>query len=360
MIRETKQAEMSQLERKRHGQEGEAESKDNMELTIQNENGENALKIGNVVLPNPFVLAPMAGVTDAPFRALCAEKGAGMVCTEMISAKAISYRNKATFEMMRIFPNEGIVSLQLFGSEPELMGEVAASIEDMNFDVLDVNMGCPVPKVVNNGEGSALMKDPALAGRIMKCMSSAVSKPVTAKIRLGFDADHRNAVEVAKRLEDNGASAVVVHGRTREQFYSGEADWEAIAEVVDALEIPVFGNGDVTDGPSAKRLMQETGCAGVYIGRAARGNPWIFERVNTFFTTGEIMEIPDRREVADMIMRHAASLREFKGEYTAVREMRQHVAWYSAGYPHSTALRRRINEVDSLEAMFEIIESTFK
>lgn len=311
--------------------------------------------IGKVVLPNPFVLAPMAGVTDAPFRLLCAEQGAGMVCTEMISAKAISYKNKATFEMMRTLPGEGIVSLQLFGSEPELMGEVAASIEDMDFDVLDINMGCPVPKVVNNGEGSALMKDPVLAGKIMKCISSAISKPVTAKIRLGFNEESLNAVEVAKRLEDNGAAAVIVHGRTREQYYSGYADWEQIARVVEALEIPVFGNGDVTDGPSALKLMKETGCAGVYVGRAARGNPWIFKAINAYNRDETLEPQPDKKELVDMILRHGRMLCDFKGEYTAVREMRQHVAWYSAGYPNSTALRRRVNEALNMEELFDIL-----
>ena len=306
------------------------------------------LRIGNVELPNTWILAPMAGVSDLPFRLLCHEAGAGMTCMEMISAKAIYYRNKATEEMMRIDPEEGIVSLQLFGSDPQIMGDMAKKIEDRPFSVIDINMGCPVPKVVNNGEGSALMKDPALAGRIIKAVSSSVSKPVTVKIRKGFDDDHVNAAEMAKIAEDSGAAAVTVHARTRQQYYSGEADWDIIRQVKEALSIPVIGNGDVTGYDSAVRMMSETGCDGVMIGRAAQGNPWIFAELNAK-SEGRDWQKPSKEEVAGMIMRHARMLIECKGEYIGSREMRKHAAWYTKGYAGSSSFRGKLNEVESLE-----------
>lgn len=315
----------------------------------------NTLRIGDVNLNNPFILAPMAGVTDLPFRVLCSEMGAGMNCMEMVSAKAITYNNKATWDMMKIDPRETCVSLQLFGSEPEVMAEAAKRIEELPFQIMDINMGCPVPKVVNNGEGSALMKNPLLVGQIVEAVAGAISKPLTVKIRAGFDEENINAVEIARIAQESGAAAVAVHGRTRQQFYSGTADWEIIAQVKDALSIPVIGNGDVVDGPSAERVMKETGCDGVMIGRAARGNPWIFQNIIKYFETGEVVGKPPMEEMQQMILRHSKMLVECKGEYTAVREMRQHVAWYTSGYHNSAALRRKINETESIEELERMV-----
>ena len=313
------------------------------------------LKIGDVNLNNPFILAPMAGVTDLPFRVLCSEMGAGLNCMEMVSAKAITYGNNATWDMMRIDPRETCVSLQLFGSEPDVMAEAAKRIEELPFQILDINMGCPVPKVVNNGEGSALMKNPLLVGRIVEAVAGAVHKPLTVKIRAGFDENSINAVEIARIAQESGAAAVAVHGRTRQQFYSGTADWEIIARVKETLSIPVIGNGDVTDGPTAERMMKETGCDGVMIGRAARGNPWIFGNIIKYFETGEVIGKPPIDEMREMILRHSKMLVDCKGEYTAVREMRQHVAWYTSGYHNSAALRRRINEAESIAQLEEML-----
>ena len=309
------------------------------------------MKIGDVCLDNPVILAPMAGVSDLPFRLLCKEQGAGMVCTEMISAKAILYGNKNTEELMRIHPQEGSVSLQLFGSDPKIMGEMAKRIEDRPFAVLDLNMGCPVPKVVNNGEGSALMKDPLLAGRIIEAVARAIQKPVTVKIRKGFDDSHVNAPEIAYIAQESGAAAVAVHGRTREQYYTGRADWEIIARVKEAVHIPVLGNIHVTDGESPRRMMKQTRCDGVLVGRAARGNPWIFAEITAALEGRKVPERPDRRALYGMILRHAQLLTEYKGEYTAVREMRKHVAWYSAGLPHAAGLRRKVNEMETMQQL---------
>ena len=313
------------------------------------------IKIGNVELQNTWILAPMAGVCDLPFRLLCHEAGAGMTCMEMISAKAIMYNNKATEEMMRISCEEGVVSLQLFGSDPDIMARMAAKIEDRPFSILDINMGCPVPKVVNNGEGSALMKDPNLAGRIIKAVAGAVKKPVTVKIRKGFDDDHVNAVDMAKIAEDNGAAAVAVHARTRQQYYSGEADWDIIRQVRDAVSIPVIGNGDVDSYESAVSMMDETGCDAVMIGRAAQGNPWIFSELCAR-SAGKDWEKPSREEVAAMILRHAKMLIECKGEYIGSREMRKHAAWYTKGYPGSSQFRGKLNEAESLDDLKRLMD----
>lgn len=313
------------------------------------------LKIGAVELENNVILGPMAGVTDLPFRVLCREQGAGLVCMEMVSAKAVLYGNRNTKELLAVSPMERPVSLQLFGSDPEILAEIAARLEDGPYDIIDLNMGCPVPKVVKNGEGSALMKNPALAEWILSSMVKAVKKPVTVKIRKGFDDHSVNAVELAKIAEACGVAAVAVHGRTREQYYSGKADWEIIRRVKEAVSIPVIGNGDVHSPEAAKKLLEETGCDGVMIARGARGNPWIFRRIVSYLDTGIIPPEPSKEEVKDMIFRHAAMMTEQKGELAAMREMRKHVAWYTAGYPHSAALRREINEVETLEGLKELV-----
>lgn len=317
------------------------------------------LTIGNVTLKNNVILAPMAGVSDLPFRLLCSKQGAGMVCMEMVSAKAIMYRNRNTEELLQIHPQEGPASLQLFGSDPDIMADMAKQIEDRPFAVLDINMGCPVPKVVNNGEGSALMKNPKLAEEIVRKTVAAISKPVTVKIRRGFDEEHVNAVEMAKRMEDAGAAAVAVHGRTREQFYSGQADWEIIAKVKEAVSIPVIGNGDVDSPQKAKQILEETGCDGIMVARAARGNPWIFREITSYLENGTIPERPTGEEMYEMIMEHGKLMLECKGEYTAVREMRKHVSWYTVGYPNSARLRGMINSLESMEELERCVKDIF-
>ena len=314
------------------------------------------LKIGDVSLKNNLILAPMAGVTDLPFRLLCKEQGAGLLCMEMVSAKAIYFNNKNTEELLNIDDREPPVSLQLFGSDPDIISEMAKKIENRPFSILDINMGCPVPKVAGNGEGSALMKNPKLVEEIVSKTAKAIKKPVTVKIRKGFDDEHINAVEIARIAESAGAAAVAVHGRTREQYYSGKADWDIIRQVKEAVKIPVIGNGDVTSPEAAKQLMETTGCDGIMIGRGAQGNPWIFRQILHWMETGEEEPKPDLEEVKAMILRHAKMLVEYKGAYTGIREMRKHVAWYTAGYPNSAKLRARVNEIESLEALEHLIQ----
>ena len=313
------------------------------------------LKIGSVTLPNNLILAPMAGVTDLPFRLLCKEQGAGLLCMEMVSAKAILYKNRNTESLLEIDPRENPVSLQLFGSDPEIISTIAHQIEERPFDILDLNMGCPVPKIVNNGEGSALMKNPKLAGEIIRRTVRAIDKPVTVKIRKGFDDEHINAVEMAKIAEDAGASAVAVHGRTREQFYSGRADWDIIRQVKEAVSIPVIGNGDLLTAEDVIAMEAQTGCDGFMIARGAQGNPWIFRQILHYFETGEHLAKPTIEEVTQMILRHARMMLEFKGEYIGIREIRKHAAWYTAGYPNSARLRVAINNVESFEALEELL-----
>ncbi len=334
-------------------------TEDSLEQVKGRENLMGKLAVGNVVLENNVILAPMAGVTALPFRLLCRKAGAGMVCTEMVSAKAIYYNNKNTEGLLEIHPEEGPVSLQLFGSDPQIIADMAKRIEERPFSVLDFNMGCPVPKVVNNGEGSALMKNPALVREILSALVKAVKKPVTVKIRKGFDEGHCNGVEIAKIAEDCGVAAIAVHGRTREQYYSGHADWDIIRQVKAAVRIPVIGNGDVDSPRAAKEMLQQTGCDGVMIGRAAQGNPWIFRDTVSFLENGTVPEPPDSRMKKQMVLEHAELQIRLKGEYTAVREMRRHLAWYTAGMPHSARFRQMINSVESYRQLLEGVETIF-
>lgn len=314
------------------------------------------LRIGNVELENNVTLAPMAGVTDLPFRLLCREQGCGLMCTEMVSAKALLYNNRNTKPILAVREEERPVAVQLFGSDPDIMSDMALRLEEGPYDIIDVNMGCPVPKIVNNGEGSALMKNPKLAEAILTSMVKKLHKPVTVKFRKGFDDSCVNAVEFARMAESCGVSAVAVHGRTREQYYSGKADWDIIRQVKEAVRIPVIGNGDVTCVEDALQMMEQTGCDGVMIGRGARGNPWIFRELKCYDETGRIPPRPEIGEIREMMLRHARLQVKYKGEYSGIREMRGHVSWYTRGLRGSARLREEINKVETYQELEELLK----
>lgn len=314
-------------------------------------------KIGNIELNGWACLAPMAGVSELAYRVIAKKMGASLTTAEMVSAKGLYYRNEKTKEMLKIDSDEHPVALQLFGSDPDIMAWGAKIMEQAGPDFIDINMGCPMQKVVKNGDGSALMKNIPLAAAVIRAMVKAVQTPVTVKMRLGWSRDTLNAVELAQAAEEAGAAAITVHGRTREDFYTGKADWKEIQKVVDAVKIPVIGNGDVTDGKSAKDLMEETGCAAVAIGRAAWGNPWIFREVNTYLETGEIIPPPSWEMRLQMARRHLHGLCLEKGEYAAVREMRAHASRYFHGLPKATALRQEIMKETTEKGFNDVLDS---
>jgi len=313
------------------------------------------LKIGNVILDNPFFLAPLAGITDSSFRRICKEQGAGLVYSEMVSGKGLYYNDKNTEKLLEILEEEKPVAFQIFGSEPEVISFTAKALSKRENVLLDINMGCPVPKVVKNGEGSALLKNPDLIYDLVKAAAENSDKPVTAKIRIGWDESSINAIEVAKAIEAGGASAVAVHGRTREQYYTGKANWDMIRQVKESVKIPIIGNGDVTTGQDAIKLMEVTGCDFVMIARGAMGNPWIFRDAFALWSGLEKPEEPTLEEKISIIMKHLDYVIELKGEYVAVREMRKHVAWYLKGIRGSADIRRAINTVKDTTAMKELL-----
>ena len=318
------------------------------------------MKLGKIELDKPVMLAPMAGVTDLSFRLLCRENGCDFMTTEMVSAKAILYKNQNTNVLMERRDAEGPVALQLFGSDPDIMADIACQVQDLGFAAIDVNMGCPVNKIVNNGEGSALMKDPVLAGRIIEKMTGKLSIPVTVKFRKGFGQDSVNAVEFAHVMEESGASMITLHGRTRDEFYSGKADWDIIAEVVNSVKIPVIGNGDIFSAADAVKMFEQTGCAGIAVGRGAKGNPWIFREIKAALCGDIIPPRPTMEEIKLAIRKQAALMLEYKPEYIVVREMRKHVAWYTGGLHGCTKLRAEVNHCESLGELDELLERSLK
>lgn len=314
-----------------------------------------SLKIGNITVDGNLALGPMAGVTDLPFRVLCKEQGADLIYTEMVSAKGIYYKNKNTDALLEIREDERPVALQLFGCDPEIMGSMAAQIEHRNFDILDINMGCPVPKVVNNGEGSALLKTPELAGKVVESIATSIKKPVSVKFRIGYDEIDKNIVDFAKRMEASGAQLIAVHGRTRAQYYSGTANWDVIRQVKEAVSIPVLGNGDVFTPQDAKEMFEQTGCDGIMIARGVRGNPWLFKQVKAYLEKGEVIPKPSCEELVKMVLRHGKLQVEWKGENIGIKEMRKHVAWYTTGYKNSAKLRGRVNEINTYTDLEEVM-----
>lgn len=314
------------------------------------------MKIGNVEFENNIFLAPMAGVTDKPFRILCKEMGCGFVYTEMVSSKGLFYNSDKTKLMLDIDERELPVGVQLFGSDPKIMGDMAYEVsKDDKVSIIDINMGCPAPKIVKNCEGSALMKDLKLASDIIYEVSKKSLVPVTVKFRKGWDDDNINAVEFAKMAEDSGVSAVTVHGRTRKQMYEGSADWDIIRKVKQSINIPVIGNGDVFSPEDAKRMLDETGCDGVLVARGAMGNPWIFNRILHYLSTAEILSEPSPQEKIDMAIRHTNMMVEYKGENTGVKEMRKHISWYIKGLRNASSVKNIINTISSKEELIEVL-----
>lgn len=314
------------------------------------------MQIGNIKLETPVALAPMAGITDLPFRLICKRLGCGFTVSEMVSAKGLLYKNVKTTEMLQIADDERPTAIQLFGSVPEELAEAARMVEASGADAIDLNMGCPVPKIVNNGEGSALMNNPKLAHDILAAMVKAVKIPVTVKFRAGWDEEHRNAVEIARAAEAAGVAAVTVHGRTRKQFYEGKADWQIIADVKKAVSIPVFGNGDVFSAADGLRMLEQTGCDGIAVGRGADGNPWIFSQLKQALSgDGQIKEV-GLDEKLDLAAEHLRMLIDFKGEYISVKEMRRHISAYLKGMPHAAEFRSRFHKMDTYEQFMELLE----
>ena len=314
------------------------------------------MKIGNVNLDNEVFLSPMAGVTDLPFRLICKEKGCGMLYTEMINAKALCYDDENTKKMLKIEDEEHPIAVQIFGSDPEYMGKAAAIMNQYPNEILDINMGCPAPKVIKNGDGSALMRNPKLAAEVLKAVVKNSEKPVTLKIRKGWDDDSVNAVEIAKIAEECGISALAIHGRTREQFYSGKADWDIIAEIKQSINIPVIGNGDVFEVQDAVNMLEKTKCDAIMIGRGAQGNPWIFKRINHYMRTGEILPEPTLEEKITTAIKHMNLAVAEHGDYVAVREMRKHIGWYLKGLKNSARYRDQINKITDYKEVIAMLE----
>ncbi len=316
------------------------------------------MKIGNVEIENNIFLAPMAGVTDVTFRAICKEFGAGLTYSEMVSAKGLYYKDKKTASLMKKADNETPYAIQIFGSEPEIMAEIAPQVAEFGADIIDINMGCPTPKIVNNGDGSALMKNPELAGRVVRAVSDAVKQPVTVKIRAGWDSV--SAVEFAKVLEANGASAIAVHGRTREQFYRGVADWGIIAAVKKNVKVPVIGNGDIFTAADAERMFKETGCDAVMIGRGCQGNPFIFKEISELLQRGEVTYQPGVRERLELALEHTHRLVADKGEFRGIKEARKHIAWYIKGMQGSAAMKNIVFKADTLAEIDELFSDSLQ